>query len=372
MKLNMSEPSRFYCPTTKDWFLTWLTVEYDILMQVCFFETITMVYDNVTNSMIDKPGVFTRISGDYGSIESIEYLNPTFQSLTSYFHPLINLLETEFNYKNMVDMFSLSYDFRDIADPRKSEEYFEMAQIFIENLRNKTGMPVIIVSHSLGGVLMAHFFNRLSREWKDNNINLWYSISSPFSGLASAILVSITGEINGVSKYLMFPDYVRQSVTSFPTIYFLYPSPPAFNKNFVIVETPNINYTIGNISKQISETYNSEVSNICSLLPNIFIQNSPDVNMVCAYGIHVNTPSKIYMEKDLKSNHHKIEYSDGDGTVDHESLSSCKYWIKENSKPLEILEIENGEHHDLMKSEGLVSHFTRHIHNRNKFKLVIK
>ncbi|KAF1740604.1 hypothetical protein MXB_960, partial [Myxobolus squamalis] len=135
-----------------------------------------------------------------------------------------------------------------------------------------------------------------------------------------------------------------------------------------IVETDEKNYTISDIKSLIIDSTDSNILNILSNIPEVFVTKAPGVDTVCIYGLNMSTPSKLILKGNNESSDHRIEYSDGDGTVTTQSLKSYTYWSEKADKYFEAVELDKVEHLGILHNSELLNHFFNFINARNQFK----
>lgn len=111
-KLNKSDVVHYVCTkTTKDYFNIWLNMELLVPVVIdCWIDNVKLVYDNVTRTTQNVPGVETRVPG-FGSSETVEWLDPSHASAGAYFKDIGNTL-VSLGYERNLSIRGAPYDFR--------------------------------------------------------------------------------------------------------------------------------------------------------------------------------------------------------------------------------------------------------------------
>lgn len=91
----------------------------------------------------------------------------------------------------------------------------------IKRLFKLTGKPVVIAAHSLGNVNTLYQLNKLSSEFKNKHIKMWFSMAPPFLGAMKAIQDTLGGEdMYFFLKTLGFHFKAsKECMTTFPVMY---------------------------------------------------------------------------------------------------------------------------------------------------------
>jgi len=124
-KLNKTKAPHYFCQLkSKDYFLLWLNFEEVPPYSIdCFIDNIKLVYDNKTKKNFDSPGVNVKIK-DFGQTQSVEYLDDSRHSITSYFGPIVDNLVKKLNYKRGLNIMGAPYDWRKVKIKKKFVNIF--------------------------------------------------------------------------------------------------------------------------------------------------------------------------------------------------------------------------------------------------------
>lgn len=132
-------------------------------------------------------------------LESVEYLDPTnsiTKDGTAYYAGLIAAL-TAVGYTRNVDLIGAPYDWR--QGTIRNDLLFEEWKLLIEVAVNKTGLPAVIVSHSMGCVMINYFLNTMTASWKRANVYLWIGAGGPLGGAPQVLEGIISGYDLGIT-----------------------------------------------------------------------------------------------------------------------------------------------------------------------------
>jgi len=92
-------------------------------------------------------------------------------------------------------LFGIPYDFRLFLDPKERMITFSNMKTWIEHAFQTGREPVIVVTHSLGGLLFKWFLSTfVPRGWVEEHIHEWVCINAPFGGTPFAARAVLCGE----------------------------------------------------------------------------------------------------------------------------------------------------------------------------------
>lgn len=121
--------------------------------------------------------IFTK---NFGSIHEMDILYKFGKGIAFSFYPLINSLKS---YKNGKNLFGAPYDFRIISNQDALQDYFKKLKILVEFAYKKNSKPIILIGHTLGGILINIFLNyHVNNNWKKKYIKSFIAIHAPFYG----------------------------------------------------------------------------------------------------------------------------------------------------------------------------------------------
>lgn len=93
-------------------------------------------------------------------------------------------------YIEGVNLFGLSYDWRDLVSSRLNQQIFKRTVDLAYKLSNK---PALIVAHSMGGLLSLNGINMMSKEDKKQKIDRLITVGTPYIGAAKSLKYMLFG-----------------------------------------------------------------------------------------------------------------------------------------------------------------------------------
>lgn len=113
----------------------------------------------------------------------------------------------------------------------------------------------------------------------------------------------------------------------------------------VIVQTANLNYSLGNLEKFFDDIHYPDAINISRQVPPIWINDPPNVPLYCLYGTGVPTPEKfVYGADEFPDTFPKTLFGDGDGTVNIRSLKACQSFVGKQKQKVVTKSFSNADH----------------------------
>ncbi|KAK1435531.1 hypothetical protein QVD17_01296 [Tagetes erecta] len=361
--------NRFY-PVKKDdggWFRLWFDIGVLLApLTECFAERMTLYYDLEADDYRNAPGVETRVSG-FGSVQSLRYLDPSFKHITSYMEPLIKSIQ-DLGYKDSENLFGAPYDFRyGLASEGHPSDvgstFLQNLKEFVENASNANGgIPVILVSHSLGGLFALQLLNRNPLSWREQYIKHFIALSAPWGGTVDEMLTFASGNALGVP--LVNPLLVRNEQRSSESNLWLMPRQKNFPLETPLVVTPNSAYSSFDISRFLQDIgfeegvhpYETRIQPLVEKLV------APGVPITCIVGNGVPTAETLYYGDEGFDKQPKIIYGDGDGTVNIASLLALEdEWKEEKNQTLKVIKLAGISHTSILKDDKALAQIINEI-----------
>lgn len=307
-------------------------------------------YNATTRRTCNSPGVTTRVEG-FGSVESVEFVDPAKVYGTSYFDALVKQL-VALGYEKNKNIFGAPYDFR--RAPNELGDYFADLKVLVEKAyRNNGNERVVIICHSMGCLNSLYFLENNSQAWKDKHIRSLISLAGVWGGSVKALKAFASGDNFGV---VVIPSLsLRKDVRTFPSLAYLLPSKEVWPSDKVLVQNLNKKYTV-NDYRQFFEDINYpigyemwlDVKNLTSL------RKPPGVEVHCLHGQKVNTMEYLdYASGGFPDAKPKPSYGDGDGTVNLISLQACRNWAQKQRQPLYYKSFPTVDHMTIL-SDGKI------------------
>ncbi|KAL3617862.1 hypothetical protein CASFOL_038183 [Castilleja foliolosa] len=360
-------PSSFWCnrwnPVNKDpdgWFRLWFdpTVLFGPFTK-CFNQRMMVYYDPGEDDYHNAPGVETRVPS-FGSTNALLYLNPNLKGITSYMEPLVRALE-QVGYSRGENIFGAPYDFRyGLAaqghPSRVSSKFLSDLKTLIESTSaSNKGKPVILLSHSLGGLFALHLLDQNSIQWCQKYIKHFIALSAPWGGTVEQMSTFASGNTLGVP--IVDPLLVREEQRSSPSNLWLLPSPTVFGKTRPLVITPNGSYSGSDIADFLTDIgfsegvrpYETRVLPLVESLP------KPRVPVSCVVGSGVKTPETFFYGESGFDKRPEVVYGDGDGTVNTISLLALESaWDGRENQSVKVIEIPGVSHTSILNEKSAI------------------
>ncbi|KAL7586058.1 hypothetical protein Lser_V15G44603 [Lactuca serriola] len=361
--------SRFY-PVKKQeggWFRLWFDV--GVLLAPfleCFAERMTLYYHPELDDYRNAPGVETRVC-QFGSTQSLLYLDPNLKHITSYMEPLVESLQ-ELGYTDNKTMFGAPYDFR--YGLAAEGHPCDVGSTFLQNIKqlieeasdSNGGKPVILISHSLGGLFVLQLLNRNPPSWRKQYIKHFIALAAPWGGTVDEMLTFASGNSLGVP--LVNPLLVRNEQRSSESNLWLLPRTKQFPQEKPLVVTKNSTYSSFDISRFLEDIgfpegvqpYQKRV------LPLVEKLAAPGIPVTCIIGSGVQTPESLHYGEEGFDKQPEIVYGDGDGTVNMASLLALvDEWRDEENQRLKVIKVDGISHTNIIKDDESLDQIVKEI-----------
>ena len=276
--------------------------------------------------------------------------------------PLVESLE-QIGYKNGKSLFGAPYDFRYGLAPegRPSEvgaKFLQDLKSLVETAsRDNGGKPVIILSHSLGGLFVLNLLIRNAPAWRQKFVRHFVALSAPWGGTVEEMLTFASGTTLGVP--IVDPLLVRAEQRSSESNLWLMPNPNFFGPDQPLVVTPNASYSAHDTPEFLADIgfpqgvrpYETRV------LPMMEARRlaAPGVPVTCVVGSGVETPERLVYGEGGFDERPEIVYGDGDGTVNMASLLGVEaLWsddVKSKKQALRVIRVRGVSHTAVLKDD---------------------
>ncbi|KAJ3672804.1 hypothetical protein LUZ60_006178 [Juncus effusus] len=372
------KPSGLFCRLQKGsgWFRLWFdpTVLVSTFTK-CFAERMMLYYKSDIDDYRNAPGVETQVP-DFGSVKSMLYLNPHLKQITDYMGSLVSSLE-KLGYKDNANLFGAPYDFRYglAAEGHPSKvgtQYLQDLKYLIESSSaSNNGKPVILLSHSLGGLFAMQLLNRNSKSWRQKFVKHLVTLSTPWAGTVQQMITFASGNTLGVP--LVNPLLVRAEQRSSESNLWLLPNPNSYGSRPLLISTKN-NKTYSAFHmpefledigfKEGIEPYKARI------LPLVEKLDEPGVSVTCLVGTDVETPYRLVYGPSGFDVEPDVIYGDGDGTVNLNSLLRLESdWLDSKDQVLDVIRLPGVSHTDILKDNIALSEMIKVITKINTYSM---
>ncbi|KAI4969925.1 hypothetical protein ZWY2020_000839 [Hordeum vulgare] len=277
------------------WFRLWKnsTALQDLPNVSCFADQLRLVYDPTAGNYRNVPGVQTRVVS-FGSTRGFLSDDPADKEICM--GTFVAALE-RIGYKDGEDLFGAPYDLRHApAAPGLPNREFSMfcrsLMALVEHASTRNGgRPVILVSHSQGGLLALEFLNRSPLAWRRRLVKHFFMASTGAGGIVVAMKGKGLAARDGGDVLSM-----RRVKRSFESAFAGLPSPAAFGHETPLVVTRARNYTARDMPGFLAAAGLPAVAvglYLSRALPVALNLRAPLVPMTCVNGVGVPTVERL-------------------------------------------------------------------------------
>ncbi|CAH1778953.1 unnamed protein product [Owenia fusiformis] len=354
---KLSKPSviHYWCSQhTTAYFSLWLNLEMvSPFVLDCFVDNLRLVYNETSRKTSNSPGVDIQIR-EFGNTSSVEWLDPSQVSPTSYFSPIANAL-VKAGYQRGKSIRGAPYDFR--KAPNELQDFFVKFKALVEDTyKINDNKKVVFVCHSMGNVMMLYFLNQQKQSWKDKFVSSMISLSGPWGGAAKTLRLMASGDNLGL--FVVNPFTVRPEQRSMPSSAWLLPYDNFWDKDEIVVSQPNANYTVHDYKQFFEDIKFPNGFHMREDTKNL-LQGSevaPGIEVHCMNGIKVQTPASFkYSAKQWPDRQPDTIYGDGDGTVNQRSLYGFKRWQSKQKQKITHTEYAGVDHMQILGHDKTIA-----------------
>ncbi|ELT94107.1 hypothetical protein CAPTEDRAFT_214081 [Capitella teleta] len=343
-----------------DWSRVWINI-YDFLPFTghveCWAQNMELQYNTSSGESHTAPGRQFRIPG-WGTTESIEYIDPSwmaylFGDVGSYAAYLVQELTNNWGYERGVNLLGAPYDFR--YSPVSHEEYFDDLKRLVEQTYLRNGRRrVLLVSHSMGGLMATFFLNHQTDDWKRSHIKGLVTLNTPWDGAMVVAQLHAAGDDWGIE--IVDRNIIRDQQRSYESAYFLLPHEPTWQSDDVIVRTPQRNFTVRDYEEMFDMLGHPEGKSVLRRARPAWSNiHHPGVDLYCWHGQGVDTVDAVHYSSDQWPNGIPDTHTgDGDGTVNLKSLNACSRFAEEPGSLTDVRGFDGVNHLDLLHDAGVM------------------
>lgn len=286
--------------------------------------------------------------------------------LSGYMIHLVKALQSH-GYESGKTLFGAPYDFRYAPGPHASQvalQYLKDLKNLIESAyRANENTPVVILSHSMGGLWTLYFLNEQSMEWRKQYVSHFVAVSSPWGGAVEQMMTFASGNPEGVPfvNSLIVREEQRRSESNL----WLLPVGRVFGSRPLVI-TSTRNYTAADMKEFLFDIgFPEGVAPYSSRIPHLTeILQAPRVPVTLIYGHGLPTAETLSYESKGFDNNPEVAQGDGDGTVSTCSLTAVvEEWEEVEGQELEVIGLSEKGHMKILHDEESIEVITNAVLN---------
>ena len=323
------------CQRQKDYSRMWFALK-DInpFVNECSLGYLNCMYDRANKMSHDMTGVSVQVP-KFGSTYAVDTVDPSWPICyaTKAFADLIKKFK-KLGYTDGEDMLGVGYDWRYFSfDKNKyKDNWFENVKNLIMKTKDKYNQKVVMITHSMGGLMTYKFLDYVGQEFVDKYIERWVMMSAPFLGASKVIAASFPGDNLGLP---ISGQKVRKFVRTIETGAFLFPTGGNSrwgSNNILEVKSTGKGYTVDDMLELIKTVDDADFQSIATdvythgineLYKKYNYKIPAKLETHCLITSGVDTIQGVQMETEDYDGKFKLIYGDGDGTVPIQSLEFC-------------------------------------------------
>jgi len=364
-RLNRTLVNHWWCSKESDWYDLWLNIEQmQPFLVECWSDNVRLNYNTTTRTTFNAEGVETRIPGFGNSTASVEWIDKSMRGFSTYFSLIVAKI-LPYGYVRGQNVHGAPYDFRKAANEHM--DYFEKVKNLIETTYTNNGnIKVLLVTHSMGSIMMSYFLNNQTQAWKDKYIRSFISVAGVWGGTARAVKVFAVGD-NLDSWFLNEKNLLWERTN--PSLAWLMPAKQFWSDDEVLVETENKTFTRTNLGEYFTAMGEPNMASMVEDTKDLLAGfPAPNVEVYCTHGSKVPTTERVVYPKGTfppavqsKAPGNRTWWpfpsdpdlvkGDGDGTVNIRSLEGCLKWRGQQPQPVHHQVFEKMNHLDMLRQE---------------------
>ncbi|BFU23082.1 lecithin:cholesterol acyltransferase domain containing protein [Entamoeba histolytica HM-1:IMSS-B] len=351
-----------YCPRHVSDIPLWISSDLlNPLTRDCIPEYLTLNYNNKTQTMENMKGVNTYYPANT-SVSGVAFLTPKdslFSQLVRVYADIVDNLEM-MGYIDTEDLQAAAFDWRFISQPDSwKKDLVNRIESTVKNSENK----VVLIGHSMGGLIIHNFLESMPQKWIDTYISKVITISTPWAGSIKAVRALLSGDSLDLPEIILPSDFFLKAIRSFESSYGMIPSSLNFNKKVLKINGTKYNATATKklIKKLSGSILPSFAEKLIEATEVDYKKKTKHWEHLCVFGSEKKTESQLVYSSNFTLL--KIETNkEGDGTVQKESLKLCK------EMGADILEIEGAGHVDILENRKLIKKIQKSICKTQDYK----
>lgn len=282
----------------------------------------------------DMTGVDVQIP-KFGSTYAVDTIDPTWPICyaTKAFADLIKEFK-KLGYVDGENMLGVGYDWRYFSfDTNKyKDNWFENVKNLIMKTKEKYNQKVVLISHSMGGLMIYKFLHYVGQDFVNKYIQRWVMMSAPFLGAAKTLAAAFPGDNLNLP---ISGSKVRKLIRTMETGAFLFPTGGNSrwgDSTILKVESTGKTYTVDDMLDLINTVDDNDFKEISThvythgineLYKKYNYKLPVSIESHCLISSGIETIQGITMKTEDYDGKFDLIYGDGDGTVPIQSLQFC-------------------------------------------------
>ena len=238
--------------------------------------------------------------------------------------------------------------------PKSQGRYFAKLKLLVERTYDRNSRRrVVLVAHSLGGLMTNHFLVSMSRAWKRKYVRRFVPVAVPWSGSVKALYLFTTGRVANSS--LINPKEHRRMMRTWETAAITLPSGRVWNRTEPLLVTGDgLAYTTDDM-----RAYFAAVGEPAAYEGYAHFRDAdgllahPGVNVSLVYSSGVPTIERVEFAPGIRfpDGMPALEYGAGDGSVNARSLTAARHWGRVPGYEYAEHEEMDADHLDVLSSD---------------------
>ena len=241
--------------------------------------------------------------------------------------------------------------------PSSHSKYFARLKLLVENTYwNNARRRVILVAHSLGGLMAHHFLLGMSPEWKRKYVHLFLPVAVPWAGSVNALNLYTTGAILDADARTR--SHYRQTYRTWESAAVLLPNGRVWDKSGPFIRTDSFinSYGISTMREYFIKITNLPKYRHYARFNEHYDQSKhPGVNVTLLISYGLPTINFVSFHKAVfPSGTPKFGYGDGDESVNLRSLTAATQLYPRDGFKYNEYRVKGETHKQVLSGSGML------------------
>ncbi|XP_066387329.1 lecithin-cholesterol acyltransferase-like 1 [Miscanthus floridulus] len=357
------------------WFRLWenyTALQEDPALLPCYEDQLRLVYDRAAGDYRNLPGVETRVVS-FGTTRSFVFDDPAQKNTCM--ERLVEALEGV-GYTEGANLFGAPYDFRyapavpGVAS-RAFADFSSSLRLLVEHASVTNGnRPVILVTHSFGGLYATEFLNRSPLPWRRRYVKHLVMLCLGVGGSPLIMQVLAASTSSPSPSTTLLGSVLAFGNRSFASTLSLLPSPKVYG-NTPLVITRARNYSAKDMPEFLAAVgfTDDEVQRYRTrALPVTLNFRGPLVPMTSINGVGVPTIDRLIYWDGNFSAKPQVVNSDGDGIVSLDTVLALQTFVGDDpdQRYFKSVLIPNMTHTGMISDHSALNRVVKEILEANQ------